>query len=256
MRWHGIKMLVLAIILAAGLLAVPFGGAQVARADDTPNIKVNEIPDIVSRGERLEYKFTVENWTEMDILRTEIRLPYNTDILTPVDSQLNDEDDWISQASEGQVTVVFGEIEDDESRSIIVEFTINPNTPDSTELKVQAEYDWYSINRSGSGETGDLEVIILNPNAQPSATITPQAGPPGTVYQITANRFWPSETVVTWLNTPNGVKDLDLYAEADNPGRVELTFDSSGLAPGDYSMVLHGTESDHERVVPFTVRPE
>jgi hypothetical protein len=254
MRWLRATAPGLAVVLVVGLLLTPFTGISVARADDTPTVEADVFPDVLSPGDTLRYKFTVENWTEMEIIETEVRLPYNTDILTPSGSRLNDEDDWISQASEGQVTVVFGEIEDDDSRSATIEFTINPNTPDSTELDVKAEYNWYSANRVGSGTTEDLEVLILNPGAEPQANITPEAGPPGTVYTITANRFRPGETVVTWLNTPNGVKDLDLYGQAGNPGTIELKFDSSGLTSGDYSLVLHGTESETERVVFFTVQ--
>jgi hypothetical protein len=251
--WHRTTALLSGFVLLAGLLLAPLAGVRVARAEDTPDVEADEIPDIVSPGETLRYKFTVENWTDMELIETEIKLPYNTDILTPSGSQLNDEDDWISDISDGQVTITFGNIEEDDSRSASIEFEVNPNTPDSTELKVEAEYTWYSMNRSGSGTTDELEVLILNPNVQPQATITPEAGPPGTVYQITANRFWPYENVVTWLNTPTGVQELELHGQADNPGTIQLTFDSTGLTPGNYSLVLHGMDSGHERVVGFTV---
>lgn len=251
-RWQRIAaLLAVAFVLAAGVLLA--GGAQVAHADDTPTIEVDEIPDVATPNETLKYKFIIQNWTDMEIVHAEFKLPYNTDILTPINSELYDEDDWVKEASNGDVVVIFGPVEDDEERSAVIEFAINPNTPDSTALRVEAEYTWQSQERSGSGSV-DLETIVLNPNVQPQATITPEAGPPGTIFTIRANRFEPYETVVTWLNTPTGVQELDLYGQAENPGTIELTFDSSGLAPGDYSLVLHGTDSGHERVVPFGIR--
>lgn len=254
LRWrHIAALLIVGLMLAAGALSLASGGAQVAHAADTPNIEIDEIPDVVTPDETLKYKFIIQNWTDMEIVHAEFKLPYNTDILTPIGSELYGEDDWVKEASDGDVVVIFGPVEDDEERSAVIEFAINPNTPDSTALRVEAEYTWHSQNRRGSGDV-DLETIVLNPNVQPQASITPAAGPPGTIFTIRANRFEPYETVVTWLNTPTGVQELDLYGQAGNPGTIELTFDSSGLAPGDYSLVLHGTDSGHERVLPFSLR--
>jgi hypothetical protein len=59
--------------------------------------------------------------------------------------------------------------------------------------------------------------------------------------------------VVTWLNTPTAGQGLQLSGATDAGGDIRLQFDSSGLAPGYYGLVLHGLDSEHEYVLPFIV---
>jgi hypothetical protein len=162
----------------------------------------------------------------------------------------------VSKASEGDIVMTFGPIEADDDRSATIELAVNPDAPDNTVIEHRADYTWYSETTSDSDTTEEFEALIRNPAAQPSASITPDAGPAGTVYQIEATRFVPDESVVTWLNLPGGgVKELELHGLTNNRGVIRLQFDSSGLAPGDYSMVLYGEQSGRERVVAFTVLP-
>jgi hypothetical protein len=256
--WHrgGRALLALCAVVALVLASLLPHAAPAVRADDVPDVEVEVVDTTISPGETLRYEITVENWTDYELVRVDVKIPYNTELLTPAGSHLNDEDDWVSKASEGDLVMTFGRIEDDEDRSAIIELDVNPNAPDNTEIDHRADYVWYSETDSGSGTTEDFEALILNPTVQPSASITPDAGPAGTVYQIEATRFAPDEPVITWLNLPDGsAKDLDLHGITDNQGTIRLQFDSSGLAPGDYSLVLYGKESERERVVGFRVLP-
>jgi hypothetical protein len=70
---------------------------------------------------------------------------------------------------------------------------------------------------------------------------------------VTSNRYAPSEGVVTWLNTPQGVKPFDLRGTADALGNVSLRFTGSGLARGTYQIVVYGTRSALTGVAAFTV---
>jgi hypothetical protein len=241
---------VLALVSLLPLVAPP------ARADDAPNVDVDVVDEIVSPGETLRYEITVENWTDYELVRVDVKIPYNTELLTPSGSHVNDEDDWVSKASEGDLVMTFGRIEDDEDRSAIIELAVDPNAPDNTEIDHRADYVWYSETDSDSGTTEDFEALIRNPTVQPSASITPEAGPAGTVFQVQATRFAADEPVITWLNLPGGgVQELDLHGLTDDQGTIRLQYDSSGLAPGAYSMVMYGKESERERVVGFRIRP-
>ena len=69
-----------------------------------------------------------------------------------------------------------------------------------------------------------------------------------------SDRFVPGEHVVTWLNTPRGVKPLDVASAADPSGRVWLSYRPSDLTPGTYQIVAHGTRSRLTGVASFVVR--
>jgi hypothetical protein len=83
--------------------------------------------------------------------------------------------------------------------------------------------------------------------------VAPQAAPSGATFAVVASRFQRGEQVVTWLNTPSGVQGLSLAGTADEGGKVQLQFDSAGLAPGFYGLVLHGRDSGREHLLPFDV---
>jgi hypothetical protein len=254
--WQHINVQVstLVLVLLALLAGVATSVAPVAHAAEVPEVEVRTEEDVIQAGETMELIIELENWTDLELSRVDVKIPYNTQILTPSGSRFEDDDDWVRDIDDGEIVVSFEDIDDDEGRWAVIELDVNPDTPDNTKIDYKADYYWYAENgQDDMDTTEDFEVLVRNPGIEPNATITPQAGPAGTVYQIQANRFQPNETVVTWLNTPSGVESLDLSGLVGNPGTIQLQFDSSGLAPGDYSIVLHGMQSEREYVLPFTV---
>lgn len=75
------------------------------------------------------------------------------------------------------------------------------------------------------------------------------------MHRFFTDRFIPGEGIIPWLNTPSGVKPLDVRATADSYGRVRLDLASTGLAPGNYGLVLYGARSNLTAVAGFTVQP-
>ena len=67
------------------------------------------------------------------------------------------------------------------------------------------------------------------------------------------HRFIPGEGIYTWLNTPDGVKGLELRGVADQLGRVWLDFPSTGLRPGTYQIVAYGARSNLTGVATFYI---
>jgi hypothetical protein len=49
------------------------------------------------------------------------------------------------------------------------------------------------------------------------------------------------------------VQGLRLSGTADDGGNIQLQFDSAGLAPGYYGLVLHGLDSGREYLLPFSL---
>ena len=88
-------------------------------------------------------------------------------------------------------------------------------------------------------------------NATRPAVITPNTGPAGMTFAVAASGFQANEQVVTWLNTPTSVQGLRLSGTASATGTIQLQFDSTGLAPGYYGLVVHGLDSRREYLLPF-----
>ncbi|MBX0328332.1 hypothetical protein K2Z83_11660 [Oscillochloris sp. ZM17-4] len=106
--------------------------------------------------------------------------------------------------------------------------------------------------------------------------ITPASGPAGTAFVVHATGFQGAtkgdtgEQVSFWINTPDGsiisTKPLSsadsagntttpLLAQAGADGIVKIFWDAPASAmPGSYTMVIHGLDSQHEVVVPFSIK--
>jgi hypothetical protein len=74
--------------------------------------------------------------------------------------------------------------------------------------------------------------------------LDPLSGAAGTTHHFFSDRFSAGEEIIAWLNTPDGVKPLDLHCEADRLGRVRLDFSSAGRRSGTYSLILYGARSN------------
>ncbi len=90
-------------------------------------------------------------------------------------------------------------------------------------------------------------------NVTGSAAITPNTGPAGMTFNVAARGFQANEQVVTWLNTPTSVQRLPLSGTARATGNIQLQFESAGLAPGYYGLVVHGRDSGREYLLPFSL---
>ncbi len=78
--------------------------------------------------------------------------------------------------------------------------------------------------------------------------------PAGTKHSFSSNRFLPGEAITTWLNTPQGVRALSLRGTADAQGSLTLSYTSTGLAKGNYQLVLYGNRSGLTGVASFLVQ--
>jgi hypothetical protein len=107
-------------------------------------------------------------------------------------------------------------------------------------------------------------------------TVTPASGPAGTqfIFEATgllkAPKGGDGERVSYWINTPSGAvisteprHDTDDYgndtkplvAQANKDGVVRIFWTSpANLAPGKYSLVVHGLTSQRQVLIPFTIK--
>jgi hypothetical protein len=108
--------------------------------------------------------------------------------------------------------------------------------------------------------------------------VRPTSGVAGTTFQFVATGFEPAavdddntgERVAYWFNTPDGKvigvekrsgktpygnETKPLLHEADGSGTVNLVWSSpKDLKPGVYSIVIHGLDSHHEVLMPFSIK--
>ncbi|NJP05709.1 MAG: hypothetical protein HC837_08860 [Chloroflexaceae bacterium] len=249
--------------LPGRLMVVLLIGLFLASVTDTvtavrvsPDISIQVVQSIVEPGGIVRYKIQVDNTPSDEALkRLEVTVPYQSNQMTLIGRKLRSDKDWIKEVSGSKVTVQFEGIGAKSARSATLEFQTRPDLPDSTVIEGRGKYSWYSDNASDSGDTNRFRVTIQNPNILPQATIVPPGGPAGTVFTMSANRLAPRDYVVTWLNLPDGsVLPLSLAGYADLAGNIQLSYNSTGLAPGNYTMVLYASESGREYTVSFIIQ--
>ncbi len=102
------------------------------------------------------------------------------------------------------------------------------------------------------------------PNNQ-SATVSPNCGPVGTVFQIHISGFKAGERVSFWITSPAGrVLGTPAPLDAGNhPGELDDVFDSSLLpilspnnTEGNWALTYQGADSAHQAVAWFKITPK
>lgn len=259
--WRSFAFLRAALIAALVVAALLGSGGLVRGAPraavTAPKIDVSPVTASAPAGGTLMYKIRVDNDRSgsKDLWRVDVTLFYDPGTLTLVDSKLRSRHDWVSEVGHGNATVQFGSIKHGDDRSATLVFHVNPAVASGAPIQAKAAYHWWAADTDRTGTCRIDDVIAVSTHVAPPAFIVPRAGPPGTVFQIGASDFLPEERVVTWLNTPGGVQPLTLAGTTNAAGSIRLQFESAGLAPGSYGLVMHGIDSEREVVLPFLLTP-
>ncbi len=215
---------------------------------------------LAARGSRITYELRARNYADKgDAERIQVTIPYNNRQMRPVASTLDrSKGDWVSSVTDREVVVTFGPLDRESSRSGKLVFEVGGALANGTILDVRPSYTWVDERGMiGPQSSNWAPVVIANGPANGAwvwTQVTPASGPAGTTHTFLSNRFIPGEGVVTWLNTPRGVRALDLKGVADGQGSISLAFASTGLTPGTYQLVLYGMRSQLTGVATFTVR--
>jgi hypothetical protein len=211
----------------------------------------------VARDGTLAYEIRIRNYGDGAAENIHVRLPYAKQQLTVTSAKFSDPADWVSELKDDHVTVTFGSLEADRARTATIFFRVNRTLPDNTVLTMRAVYTWNDEQGDGHGSSNWAPVLVGGGNDSAPwvwVQVDPFAGRAGTTHHFFSDRFIPGEGVVTWLNTPDGVKPLELRGIADPMGRVWLDLKSSGLRPASYQIVLYGARSNLTGVASFNVQ--
>jgi hypothetical protein len=213
----------------------------------------------VMRGGRLVYDLRITNYDSGSAEHTRVTLPYDRRQMRPIGSRLEGaKGDWVSRVTDRAIEVTFGEIAGKAGRSGQLVFEVATTLGNDTVLDMRPTYEW-SDDQGDRGPYATNWAPVLVGNGPATAPwvwtqVTPTSGAPGTTHTFLSNRFAPDEGIVTWLNTPSGVRALDLRGVADRQGVITLSFSSAGLSPGSYQLVLYGARSKLTGVATFIVR--
>jgi hypothetical protein len=213
----------------------------------------------VTRGGRLVYDLRIFNYDQGSAENIRVILPFDRRQMRPIGSRLDRaKGDWVSRLTDREVEVTFGAIDGKASRTGQLMFEINTSLGNDTILDMRPSYIWQDGHGDEGPYTANWAPVLVGNGAATApwvwTTVTPIRGVPGTIHTFLTNRFTPGEGIVTWLNTPSGVRALELRGVADSQGVVTLDFSSTGLKPGSYQLVLYGARSQLTGVASFTVQ--
>jgi hypothetical protein len=209
-----------------------------------------------ARGGELAYEIRLKNYGAAAASSTRVTLPYNAQQLTVLRSAFTKAGDWVSELTGDRVVVTFGPAAPNEYRTATITFRVNGALADNSLITMRAPYSWTDAGGGREWRSNWAPILVRGAAANAQwvwLSVDPVAGFPGTSHRFFTDRFIPGEGIHTWLNTPAGVRGLDLRPVADGDGRVTVDFRSTGLARGTYSMVLFGARSNLTAIATFTV---
>jgi hypothetical protein len=211
---------------------------------------------IVIHGQALIYELRATNYGKGQATRVVVTLPYANQQMIVIDSRLTDPRDWVSEVTADHVEVTFGPVTAGEERTAAIVFRVRETLADRTVISMRADYRWDDHRNGGAWRSNWAPVVSGAGNESAPwvpVLIDPIGGFAGTTHHFSTDRFIPSEGIYTWLNTPQGVRPLELRGVADLLGRVWLDFASTGLQSGTYQLVLYGARSKLTGVATFSV---
>jgi uncharacterized repeat protein (TIGR01451 family) len=264
----------LLLLLLAGLSV--FVAVQPALAQDRNQAKVyatlHPEPGIaVAPGQTLVYRVEVENVGYVDASSVLVTLDYDPAHLTLLGAEFNTPKDWVSglwtnEAGRENITITFSGLNENEIRSAAVLMQVNEILPNNTPmefgtvLQTWMKYYWYDPTGRRDDRQGNAAPVLVAPNPQDSdfvwMAVTPDAGTPDTPLTFYSDRFLPNETMVFWLNGPDGNNiPVNRETRVNEDGAFRLVYEPMGLPAGVYDMVAVGKNSELVGVVSFTVMP-
>lgn len=250
-------VLVMIVLLTLGLYgAHAQQSAAGGRADVVLALRV--VPDVgVTPGSIVTYELRATNLNGSEADRVLVQMPYDPAQLRVLDAQFQSDQDWVTAVQGNYLTLQFGTLNGNSSRTATIRMQVNETLPLGTVINMWAGYGWDDGGGGGADRSANAAPVVVEPVAISSGTlwmaVDPPVGVAGTAYGFFTNRFIPGERLRVALHSPYGVQPLPLDTNADNMGQAWFEFNSTGYPPGNYTLVVDGTLSGQTAAADFSI---
>ncbi len=266
-------------LLAAGLSGI--GSVAAASSNADTSIHINATPVAAAQvkpGQNFTSTFKVSNLG--DGLARDVRLVMTYPSAVQVQAAAFDRTEaWVNATTATSLEARLGDIGSHGGMvKMVVSFLTLPGYTAGTPLQVQVRTNWNDI-KGKNKHNGEAVPILVNEAVAANAASETMSGQ---IVTVNGSGFKPGEPVHFWYNVPGGSvaplyihngalttdktyrqsktnanakryvnNEIKIYADAN--GRINITFNTAGLAPGSYSIVACGMVDDVHMVVPFVV---
>ncbi|NTW01431.1 MAG: hypothetical protein HGA19_08985 [Oscillochloris sp.] len=187
-----------------------------------------------------------------------IKMPIDSANVKVLDASFSREGAWISNLTDDSLEIKTGKLNrEGDIITTTVRLQVLPTVAPSTSLSNQLSYHWSDDVEGGDG-TSNTTILTVE-NSENNAETYPlnaalSSNETGTSLTFSSAIFAPKEPVGIWYNAPDGsvIPGATFFAEAD--GSLTVSFDSTGLQPGNYTAVFYGHWTEFTAVAPFTIQ--
>jgi hypothetical protein len=204
------------------------------------------------------YTITATNRGQGNAKETAITMPLDPAKVRVLDASFSRNGAWVSNLASDSVEIKTGPLGGNgDTVTATLRLQVLPDVPVGTSLSGRLSYHWWDYALGGDDVSNasllSVESSVRNPDAYPLAA-DPAEGAAGTTFTFHSELLAPREPVGVWYNTPDGQAVTVSTSHAGDDGSLSVTLNSSGLAPGNYSLVFRGLWTGLTAVTPFTVQ--
>jgi hypothetical protein len=257
-RWW--RVISLGVVLLLALCLYSLGAARQSLAGGA-DIAVTLSPDpnvLVTPGSIISYQIRVKNFGGSDASRVLVHMPYDPLKLQVLDASFTSDQDWVSAVESNYLMVVFGSIGGHQTRTATIRMYVADQLPEGTVIDMWAGYGWDDNNGGGANRSANPAPVVVGTQDVASGAVwlgvEPAAGPTGTIYSFFTNRFAPHERLYAWIETPYGIRSLQMETMTNDTGEAWFVFDSTGYAPGVYEYIVRSERTELVAVAQFTIQ--
>lgn len=209
----------------------------------------------VTVGGTLTITVIIKNRGKGGAKNTVLTLPIDRR-LTAIDARFSRGGAWVSALTATQMVIRIESLPSDDSVTATLRFRVEPSAAIGDALALQMSTQWADAAGGGAGQSNMSTLAVgaadrSEPVYPLQAEVSASQTAPSIRFSTTI--FAPGEPVGLWYNTPSGRAVTVGTVKADINGAITVSFSTSGLSPGAYSMVAYGHWTEFTAVAPFAV---
>jgi hypothetical protein len=214
----------------------------------------------VAIGSLVSYRVEVSNNGDASASSARVNFDYSGDLIELIDVSFSGEG-FVTERGSSSISFKTGKLlRDGGSVTAVIRARVRSTAQVNAVIRSSTDYS-YSDNTGGGGGNGNSTSVTVSATTStgPEQLVVapnpprPRQGEPVSFDSGEDEGFAPREELAVWYNAPDGSVVAVGRIRADQHGRARFQFDTTGLVPGDYSMVIYGLWTDLTGVGPFTI---